>query len=256
LVQQIAYGNSRTAPCSGSKSDSRRWWHLTDPRTERPVENFDICSACVRNIDLVFPKLQYAVFDRPKDKKEEVKICNLNTENRHFLPILTELERLSDRTKDAPRHKDFQDFVDYVRRLSRNRQCAKDALLATSSWHFIPELPEFTVCEECYEEIVWPQRDRPVAREMSRTLKLVPKLRQNSILPGTSCQLYSTRMREIFQDAVNRSDFSSLKQAAKHRYETEHRLQELHKYYEKDHQAGIDRSSEIQKNIAIWRSIE
>ncbi|ETI20734.1 hypothetical protein G647_07076 [Cladophialophora carrionii CBS 160.54] len=257
LIWHIAHGPpAGTKPCSGTKSDLRRWYHLTDPRTKRAVDNFDICSACVRNIDLIFPKLQFCVFDRPQDKKEVEKICNLNTHSRHFLPILNELERLSERSKDSIRHRDFQDFVDYIRRISRNRQCVKDTLLATQSWHFHPEIPELTICEECYEEVVWPLRDRPIARDVSKTLKLVPPLRKSSLLPGTSCQLYSERMRRAFHDAVSRNNLESLKQVAQYRYHMEHRLQEMHKLYEMDQQAGIDRRHEIEKNISIWKSIE
>ena len=256
LIWKVAHGPpAGTKPCTGSKTDARKWYHLTDPRTKRAVDNFDICSACVRNIDLVFPKLQFGVFDRPQDKKEQEKICNLNTTSRHFVPILNELERLSDRSKDTIRHRDFQDLVDFIRRISRNRQCVKDTLLATKSWHVIPELPELTVCEECYEEVVWPLRDRPIARDVSKTLKLVPTLRKSS-LPGTSCQLYSERMRGVFRDAVSRNDFENLKRVAQYRYHMEHRLQEMHKLYEMDQQAGIDRRSEIEKNISLWKAIE
>ncbi|KIW81874.1 hypothetical protein Z517_04900 [Fonsecaea pedrosoi CBS 271.37] len=257
LVWQIANGPpAGTKPCAGNKADVRRWYHLTDPRTKKPVDNFDICSACVRNIDLIFPTLQFCVFDRPQEKKEQEKICNLNTNSRHFLPILNELERLAERSKETMRHRDFQEFVDFVRRVSRNRHCVKDTLLATQSWHFISDLPEFTICEECFEEVVWPLRDRPIARDVSKTLKLVPVLRKNSSLRGTSCQLYSDRMRRIFHDAVNRNDFESLKSAARYRYNMEHRLQEMHKLYEMDLQAGIDRRAEMEKNVSIWKSIE
>lgn len=257
LVWQIANPPLTTRPCAGSKADMRRWYQLNDPRTRRPVDNFDICSACVRNIDLVFPRLQWQVFDRPSGKAEQEKICNLNANGRHFLPFLNELERLAEgRLKDPIKPRDFQDFVDFVRRISRHRQCMKDTLLATESWHYIPDLPEFTICEECYEEVVWPLRDRHIARDISKTLKVVPKLHRSQLLPGTSCQLYSERMRRIFHEAVGKNDFESLRAAARYRYNMEHRLQEMHKLYEMDQQAGIDRRAEMEKNISIWKSVE
>ncbi|KIX08383.1 uncharacterized protein Z518_03039 [Rhinocladiella mackenziei CBS 650.93] len=246
-----------TRPCAGSNPDVRRWYHLTDPRTRRPVEGFDICSACVRNIDLIFPKLQFHLFDRPPNKPSQEKVCNLNVSSRHFLPILNELERLAERRqKEQLRQKDLQDFVDFIRRISRHRECVKDTMLATLSWHYHPDLPELTICEECFEEIVWPLRDRPIARDVSKTLKPVPTLRRSQLLPGISCQLYSDRMRRIFHEAVNKNDFESLKMAARYRYNMEHRLQEMHKLYEQDQKAGIDRRAEMEKNISIWKSIE
>ena len=259
LVLQIAQGPPvATRPCSGSKPDSKKWYHLADPRTKRAIDNFDLCSACVRNIDLIFPKLQYEVFDRPKDTKEVAKVCNLAPNSPHFQSILSELERLSDRIKDPRSRKDyFLDFVDYVRRISRLRPCQKDTLVDVQSWHFHPNLPELTICEKCYEEVVWPLRERSIARDVSKTLKIVPTLRKGALHPGgTSCQLYSERMRRAFHDAVNKNDFDYLKQTAQHRYQWEQHCQEQHVKYERESKAGHDRRSEIEKNILVWQSIQ
>lgn len=246
-----------TRPCPGSEPEHRRWYHLTDPRTKRPVEGFNICSACVMKVDLTFPQLRSHLFDRPRDKLNEEKVCNLSSTSRHFWSILAELERLAERRhREQLRQRDIQDFVEYIRRMSRHRECAKDAMLATASWHFIPDLPEFTICEECFEEVVWPLRDWPIAREVSKTLKIVPNLRRSQLLPGISCQLYSDRMRRVFREAVTKNDFESLKTAARHRYSMEHRLQELHKRYDAEQQAGWDRRAEMEQNIAFWKSIE
>jgi hypothetical protein len=168
-----------------------------------------------------------------------------------------ELERLAERRqREQLRQKDIQDFVDAMRRISRYRECVKDTMLATASWHFIPDLPEFTICEECFDDVVWPLRDRPIAKDVSKTMKLVPTLRKSQLGPGLSCQLYSERMRRIFREAVSKNDFEMLKTAAKHRYIMEHRLLEMQKLYEQDEQVGIDRHADKEKNIAIWRSIE
>ncbi|KAI1608089.1 hypothetical protein EDD36DRAFT_104983 [Exophiala viscosa] len=246
-----------TKPCAGSKPDLRKWHHLEDPRTKRPIDGFDICSACVRNIDIVFPKLRSRLFDRPSNKPNQEKICGLNISSKHFWSLLAELERLAERwSREHFRQKDVQDFADYVRRISRHRECAKNNMLGNVSWHFIPELPEFTICEECYEEVVWPIRDRPIAKDVSRTLKLVPNLRRSHSVPGTSCQLYSDRMRRIFHEAVSKNDFEGLKTAAKQRISTEHWLWEMNKLYEADQRRGIDRRTELENNNSIWRSIE
>ncbi|KAK4943069.1 hypothetical protein LTR10_017268 [Elasticomyces elasticus] len=245
-----------TKPCAGSKPDLRRWYHLTDPRTKRPIDGFDICSACVRNIDIMYPQLQSHLFDRPSNKLSQEKICGLNTSSKHFWSLQAELEKLAERrSREHLRQKDILDFVDYIRRISRHRECAKNTMLAKASWHFIPELPEFTICEECYEEVVWPIRDRPIARDVSRTLKLVPNLRHSQV-SGTSCQLYGDRMRRIFREAVSKNDFEGLEKEVKYRYSMQHRLQKMNKLCEDDQQAGIDRRAEIEKNNSIWRSIE
>jgi len=246
-----------TKKCYGNQNDLRKWYHLTDPRTKKPVDNFDVCSACVRNVDLLFPMLQSYLFDRPSEKLAQEKICNLNISSRNLPNILLELDRLADwRQKEQLRLKDIHNFVDVVRRLSRYRECAKDTMLATQLWHYIPELPELTICESCFEEVVWPLKDRPIAKDVSRAVRPVPVLRRTQLLPGISCQLYSDRMRRLFYEACSKNDFEHLKRVARYRYDMEHRLQHNHKLFEMDLKAGIDRRAEIESNIAFWKSIE
>jgi len=257
LLRQISTAPLQgTKPCAGLKSDLRKWFHLTDPRTKEAVENFDICSACMRHIALAFPGLQN-LFERPPTKLVQEKICNLNTTSRNFLPIMGELEKLAGWQQSGQLGEDdLHNFVDFVRRNSRHRPCMRDAMLGILLWHYIPDIPEFTICEQCFEEVVFPLRDLPIARDVSKTLQLVTGLRRSGRLPGISCQLYSDRMRNIFQHAVSDNDIESLKEAARYRYAMEHRLQEIHKQYEMDQSAGIDRRAEMEKNIALWMSIE
>jgi hypothetical protein len=246
-----------TKKCYGNQNDLRKWYHLTDPRTKKAVENFDVCSACVRNVDILFPMLQSYLFDRPSDKLAQEKICNLNISSRNLPNVLVELDRLADwRQKEQLRVKDIHNFVDIVRRMSRYRECAKDTMLATQLWHYIPELPELTICEACFEEVVWPLKDRPIAKDVARAVRPVPVLRRTQLLPGISCQLYSDRMRRLFYEACSKNDFELLKRVARYRYDMEHRLQHNHKLYEMDLKAGIDRRADIESNISFWKSIE
>lgn len=246
-----------TKKCYGSQNDLRKWYHLTDPRTKKPVDNFDVCSACVRNVDILFPMLQSYLFDRPSDKLAQEKTCNMTVTGRNLPNILIELDRLADwRQKDQLRLKDIHNFVDVVRRASRYRECAKDTMLGAQLWHYIPELPELTICEACFEEIVWPWKDQPIAKDVSRTVRSVPVLGRTQLLPGISCQLYSDRMRRLFYEACSKNDFELLKRAARYRYDMEHRLQHNHRLYAMDMKAGVDRRSEIESNVAFWKSIE
>lgn len=246
-----------TKRCNGNQNDLRKWYHLTDPRMKKPVDNFDVCSACVRNVDILFPNLQSYLFDRPTEKLAEEKVCNMNLSSRNLPTILGELDRLADwRQKDQLRTKDIHNFLDVVWRACRYRECAKDTMLGLQLWHHIPELPELTICEACYEEVVWPWKDQPIAKDVSRTLRQVPVLQRTQALPGISCQLYSDRMRRLFYEACSKNDFELLKRAARYRYDMEHRLQHNHRLYAMDMKAGIDRRAEIESNVAFWKSIE
>ena len=258
LLQNLNMLPQGVLPCSGSQSDVRRWYHVTDPATKAPVTNFDVCTACVRSVELLYPELwRDKLFERPEGKLSQERTCSLNAGSKRFYAIFNELDRLAEysRKKDL-RPKDISKFAISVRQKTRFRECARDAMLGTTLWHYIPGLPEFTVCEECFEEVVWPMRDMPVAKDMIKTLQKVPVQRPDHYVAGISCQLYSERMRAIFKNACSRNDFDGFKQNAIMRYNVEHKLQEKHRILEQQARAGYDRREELEKNSALWKTYE
>ena len=67
-------------------------------------------------------------------------------------------------------------------------------------------LPEFTVCEECYDTVVWPLiEDENNTGDVTRNF-----IRNRQTVPVASCQLYSERMRKVFRDAYRRNDMEYL----------------------------------------------
>ena len=68
------------------------------------------------------------------------------------------------------------------------------------------DLPEFTVCEECYDIVVWPLiEDERNTGDITRNF-----LRNRQRIPVASCQLYSERMRKVFKDACRKNDMDYL----------------------------------------------
>jgi len=261
-------------PCQGSRPDIRRWFKLIDPATGRAVPDFFACHACVGSVDQIFPNLPSyrdypAMFER-EDLNQE-KVCALHPGSKHFNTFVEILDQIAtkcrERRSDNPRH--LQPFVDYVRRIMRHPECARDRLLPNRAWHFMNELPEFTICEACYEEVVWPQHDKPLARDISKVTKLVPhsafrgsnsSSSSSSNGVGThpvSCQIYSERMRRMFTDVVNgRISFEMFRNRVKERHAVQYRLTEMNRMYEEDQRMGWDRRADIEKNRQYWRSLE
>ena len=258
LLQNLNRLPTDVWPCPGKNSDVRKWYHVLDRTTKMPISNFDVCTACVRSVELIFPELQQEkLLERPVDKLSQERVCNLNTNSKHFYSILNELDRLAGYSKKKDlRPKDISNFADFVKKKTRYRECSKDSRLATPLWHFIPRLPEFTICEECFEEIVWPLKDKPIAREVLKTVQKVPTYRPDHHIPGISCQLYSQRMRKVFADAVARNDFETLRYEAQLRFNVEGRLQEKQMILAQDLKAGIDRRADMERNSGIWKSYE
>lgn len=57
---------------------------------------------------------------------------------------------------------------------------------------------DFTVCEQCYKEVIEPEVRQGV--ELARRLDQAPAVVGG---PGFTCQLYSERMRRVWKEAVS-----------------------------------------------------
>ena len=69
------------------------------------------------------------------------------------------------------------------------------------------DLREFTVCEECYDAIVWPL----IEDDRKKSEVAANFIRKRQAVPIASCQLYSKRMRDAFRRACRRNDIGYLK---------------------------------------------
>jgi hypothetical protein len=252
MIYQIVRNSETTKPCPGKGSDVRAWYRLPDPETGSNVPNFDACSECVRSIEIIFPQLR-GIFKRSGALVQE-RTCDLNTQSKRFENYLKLLDAAAlEYDVERLREPNIQAFSNYARMTARVRECTRDDMVMGQLWHFIPSLPEFTICEECFYQVVWPVADQPIASGVHRTLQLVPGAQRGT---GISCQLYSERMRKKFLEAVRYADFEFLKQVALRRHGVERQLQEKHKLLMNDMAAGKDRTAELQANIEEWRKWE
>jgi len=95
-------------------------------------------------------------------------------------------------------------------------------MLLSGLWHFNPSIPEFTCCEDCFETLIYPeiQKRHPLALKFNQTLQ--PHYGETV---GSSCQLYSLRMRRVWERALKGNDMVYLARKARERREAELRLQ-------------------------------
>lgn len=252
IIGQILHNYETTKACPGKGTDVRAWFRLPDPTTGSSVPNFDACSECVRSIEIVFPQLR-GIFKRSGALVQE-RTCDLNTESRRFHTFMKLLDAAAlQYDVERLREPNIQAFANFARKAARLRECPRDDMIMGQVWHFIPSLPEFTVCEECYHEVVWPVINQPVASSFNRTLQLVPGTTRHT---GISCQLYSERMRKKFLEAVKYADFEFLRQVVLRRHGVERLLQEKHKLWMNDMAMGRDRTAELRANIEEWKKWE
>jgi hypothetical protein len=110
-------------------------------------------------------------------------------------------------------------------------------------------LPQFTVCSECFDEVVRPKLtdDNVIARNFYT---------KPQRLPSATCQLYSERMRDIFSKACRRNDPMYLEDKVLERMKVE---SDIHAKLEKlDKEGRNDEwvADQVAKLVREWQKWE
>ncbi|KAK0366304.1 hypothetical protein LTS02_007037 [Friedmanniomyces endolithicus] len=225
LLRDLADIEATSEPCPGGTEATRSWYGLRD-REGYFVKDFHICYSDVRKTERLLPTLSGFFVRLPQRSSHGVYTCGIRAEGNRFSAYLDALIATHERALASRKGPDPMPFVDLVERKTRLRECTRDNMLTGGLWHFMPNIPTLTICEDCYEAVVEPEvrRNSEVAMRFNRTIQ--PVYGEGM---GSSCQLYSRRMRKIFQRAVEDNDLKYLARKSKERREAELRLQERYK---------------------------
>ena len=242
-----------TKPCPGKKRQVRSWFSAFDPDTDTPISEFDACSHCIRSVRILFPKCK-EVFDRRSSSKVQEKVCDLDCKSPRFERYMGILEDTTLQSEGKRLGKtEVKSVVKDFRQVCRYEECLRSVPLQGQAWHFIPQIPELTICPECFSTFVFPLRDRPVASLVNRSMQLVPGTDARSLI---SCQLYSERMREAFNNAVANNDLDSLAKVARRRYTIERLLKQKMLLIDEAISRGEDREAELRDIDERWKAVE
>jgi hypothetical protein len=238
--------------CTGRIISDQYWYRIIDPDTGVYLPQFNVCSACVRNIRLLMPAHR-ETFERCTSPQE--RVCDFVVDSPRFIRYIDALDFAANRAEQDGKIPDLSEFLAYARRKVVLRDCRRSRLIL-NTWHYMPQLPEFTVCEDCYDDIVWPlcKARHPIAREFSTVPRLLPGDKSSS--REASCQLYSPRIRAKFNDAVRRDDLQFLKWMALTRYDAEQQFRDRQDELLEDQDRGYDRSGDLRKNLEDWKRYE
>ncbi|KAL3495276.1 hypothetical protein BJX62DRAFT_7697 [Aspergillus germanicus] len=238
--------------CTGRIISDQYWYRIIDPDTGVYLPQFNLCSACVRNIRLLMPAHR-ETFERCASPQE--RVCDFVVDSPRFIRYIDALDFAANRAEQEGKIPDLSEFLAYARRKVVLRDCRRSRLIL-NTWHYMPQLPEFTVCEDCYDDIVWPlcKARHPIAREFSTVPRLLPGDKSSS--REASCQLYSPRIRAKFNDAVRRDDLQFLKWMALTRFDAEQQFRDRQDEFLEDQDRGYDRSGDLRKNLEDWKRYE
>ncbi|KAH1493654.1 hypothetical protein LV164_005387 [Aspergillus fumigatus] len=254
MLQQITRPPPGSKPCTGRIISDQFWYRIIDPETGMYLPKFNVCAACIRNLRILMPQHR-ETFTRSATMQEQV--CDFVADSPRFVQYIDLLDIAANRAEleRSPRP-DMTAFLAYARRKVVLRDCRRDRPVL-GTWYYMPQLPEFTVCEDCYDDVVWPlvKANKPIARQFLTRMRLAPGDAPTRCREA-SCQLYSPRIRAKFRDAVQRNDLAYLKLIALKRYDVEQHIRERREELLEEESKGYDCDAELRKTLLEWRRWE
>lgn len=203
-------------PCPKHRRSVRSWYTVRDPSTRRPVPEFQVCYQCAKTVETLLPNLA-GVFVPVDSRSEPSKgSCSLHfaPHRKEFILFFDAFETTSDRADASKKVANVSDLTKSLERLTTHNECREDRPVSDGYWHYMQYLPQFTVCADCFDDVVKPRLgdDNLIARNFY----IKPQK-----LPVATCQLYSSRMRSIFNRACQRNDPLYLEEKVRERMRVE-----------------------------------
>ncbi|PKS05349.1 hypothetical protein jhhlp_008723 [Lomentospora prolificans] len=211
--------------CPGEKRAARVWNTIKDPITRRAVPNFNVCYECTMIIEILLPNMRgILVFPESTSQKSSGQ-CSMHPSPDRQLPLLyfDALENASEAalaSGGAPKVAQLAEDIGTISsRVARGGPgCSRDKPTQNQKWYIMASLPELTVCDDCFEDVVYPR--------LSESPNLVDQFSMYSVrLPVGTCQLYSDRMRTLFDESCRRKDARLLEDAVIERKNKEIEIQ-------------------------------
>ena len=252
LLGHLAEVYNDEPPCPENRpSDDRVWYHLRDSDTSKDFEDFQVCSHCVCSLETIYPVLG-DMFHRSRDLKKEPRVCSLRSDVHRLGKYLNLLVAMADEAKKTEKDPITSDFIWEVKWMTVISPCKGDKVHYGEDWHSHPDLPELTICQECYYKTV-----RPVLKSNRSSSRLASKITPEAkeIVGGASCKLYSPRMKQIFEIACRDKDFEYLQKAVLKRNNLHQDLLEAETVHHK-HPADARAKEDFVWLQGKWRKLE
>lgn len=218
LLQGIEAAVVKGPQCSGSRPSTRIWYSILDPYNRRPISNFTVCHHCAKSIEVILPNLTgiFVPLDSAAEPSRGVCAMHFAPGRKRFVDLFDLLETVSDKALSRNTLPDFQRVANKVRDFCLMPECMRDEPVREAKWFVMEPIPDFTVCEECFDEVVWPIVEADETGGVAR--KFFQRSQRRSV---GSCQLYSDRMRDVFRKACRRNDMQYLEDRVKERLDIE-----------------------------------
>lgn len=166
---------------------------------------------------MLFPSLTGVFVAQDRQAEPRPGVCSLHfAPNRNrFLLYFDVFESTHDRAVANHSAPSIQRLADGIRKWSEIEECPGNVSLRNEPWYRPSSIPELTVCEECYTEMVMPEVQPDVEATLStvsnngQIVSAVPRnfyRKPQIIRSATVCQMASPSMRDLFRRACKRED--------------------------------------------------
>ncbi|KAJ4366157.1 hypothetical protein N0V83_007792 [Neocucurbitaria cava] len=189
---------------------TRTWSCLYDPKTNSLVEDLTVCSDCVAHIHLMFPCLR-GIFCPVANGQKLLATCDFfmrGIRQPRFLEYVDNFTNLAEKTLETGT-RDVSPLIEHIRKWAPIPSCMRGAVVAGEKRYALPStVADFTACQECYMKYVQPLPSK------SPPPQIVSQLESSIPPPGSgfTCDLYSPRLQQYFQDAATSNDIQAYRQ--------------------------------------------
>ncbi|RYO96056.1 hypothetical protein DL763_003448 [Monosporascus cannonballus] len=271
LFQNIANLLARSQPCTGFRESYRIWYSIRNPRTQRPVRGFAVCQPCAGTLEILLPSLTgvFVPLDLPPEPSPGACSMHPQDTTRRSVDYFDTMEAAVDAALATGCAPDLQDLADRIADLCVVPECGRGRASRDARWYIMRSAPDFTVCEECFADVVSPaleweqqQQRRKQQQRDDRDRDYVPApvagdfYHRPQRLPLAACQLHSDRMRDVFDKAVRRRDLAYLEGKTRERRARE---QEYHAKIAALDRPGYDPAwvgQEAERLLEEWKRFE
>jgi hypothetical protein len=244
---------AKSQECSGNRRVTRIWHSIRNPATGRSIPDFNVCYECAKTVEVLLPNLRGVLtrLDGPAEPTRGVCAMRFSAERRRFTLLFDTLETASDSALAMGSPPDVAALADDIDALVSMPECREDKPLSNTRWYVMERLPELTVCEACYHEVVVPrQASGEAGNTMARTFY------SKKLAGANTCQLYSPRMRDVFLTACLSENLGLLEETVLERRKVENRVRNQLAKVDQGDGKSADRDEAIDQLIQYWKKWE
>jgi hypothetical protein len=222
LLYALAKAINSEEPCPENDQKTGTWYALLD-KNGNIVNNFFICPRDKESIVTLFPSLKFAFVRLPSRIHA---LCALRSTSRRFHTYIDVFDAIHDSAISSYyqmpassssrlyEHANLGALVSLATHFAQQPECPRDRATPALVWHFLPDVPDLTVCPECYDSVIAPDaaQGHPLALSFTPSPRTVPMAAVSAgLAPGAvhgipdawTCCLYSDRMRDLWDAAVS-----------------------------------------------------